>query len=147
VKVDLPSGAWIEMRSADELTAGDRTAMYEATELPVSGSQIDALAAGTGSFRFSIGMVEAQNYAVLARLITQWSYGFMLPSKDDCLDELGQKTYQDSLRRIPLDDWDVIEEAIAPHMARLRNAGPKGKKTITASSNGTSQGKDVVRHR
>jgi hypothetical protein len=90
-------------------------------------------------------MVEAQNYAVLARVITQWSYGFVLPSRDDCRDDLGQKTYQDSLRRIPLDDWDIVEDAIAPHMEKLRKAGPKGRETTTGSSNGTSRGKGAVR--
>jgi hypothetical protein len=132
VKIELPSGNWIELR--DQLTAGDRTAMYEATSMPVS--DIDSL--GSPQFRFSIGLIEAQQYAVLANLTLGWSYPYTLPRNDDNVDDNGQKTYQDTIRRLPLEDWDVIEEAMTPVMERLRKAGPKAKTATTSRSTGTS---------
>ena len=38
MKLDLPSGAWVEMRDPGSLTAGDRAAMHAAVSLPMNGS-------------------------------------------------------------------------------------------------------------
>lgn len=134
MKLELPSGNWIELRGPEQLNAGDRTAMHAAVTLPMDASRLES--GSVGMMNVSLGMVEAQNYAVLARVIFAWSYPMCLPRED------ASEGYEDSLKQIPLDDWDVIEEAVAGHMAKLRGSGPKGKKTATASSNGTSKAKD-----
>ena len=92
---------------------------------------------------FSLSMVEDQQNAVLARLISAWSYQFTLPRLDDTVDPAtGVKTYEDSLKRLPLDDWDEVEEAVSPIMDKLRSAGPKGK--TGPSSNGSSKAKGTT---
>jgi hypothetical protein len=140
MKITTTSGQWIEMRGADELTAGDKLALHAATELPMAGSQIDDFAAGRGMFSFSLGTVDEQLYGVLARIITGWSYPYVLPRDDISQDDGGKRTYEDSLRRLPLDDWNELEEATALHMDKLR-ANPKGKRTTSTTSSRTSPAK------
>jgi hypothetical protein len=140
MKLELQSGHWIEMRGAGELTAGDKSAMHSVTRLPIDGSELDSFASGVGKFSLSLGMVEDQTYAVLARIIFGWSYPYCLPKDDISRDEDDSRTYADSLRRIPLDDWNEVEDAIAPHMAKLRS-GPKGRKTTSSTSSKGSPAK------
>jgi len=137
MKITTASGQWIELRGPDELTAGDKLALHAATELPMAGSQIDDFASGKGVFSFSLGTVDEQLYGVLARIITGWSYPYVLPRDDISQDEAGKRTYADSLVRLPLDDWNELEEATAPHMEKLR-ANPKGKRTTSTGSVRTS---------
>jgi hypothetical protein len=142
MRVTFESGNWVEMRSPAELMSGDRSAMHAATEIPVSSKQLNAASKGDnsilGDITFSMGMVEDQQYAVLSRLISAWSYDFPIPRLDETTTPTGKPAFEDSLRQIPIDDWDEIDAAVAPHMAKLRK-GPKGK--ATSSSNGSSRGR------
>jgi hypothetical protein len=141
VKFTTSSGQWIELRGPEELTAGDKLALHAATELPMAGSQMEDFASGKGIFSFSLGTVDEQLYGVLARIITGWSYPYCLPKDDISRDEdTGKRTYADSLVRLPLDDWNELEEATVPHMEKLR-ANPKGKRTTSTHSGRTSPAK------
>lgn len=132
MKLNLSSGQWIEMRDANQLTAGDRLAMHSTTRLPVEpGSN------GTRTYSFSLSDVDEQLYAVLGQIITGWSYPYCLPRDDDSFDEHGKPTFENSLRRLSLDDWDELEAATEPHMDKLRT-GKKGKKTTSTTSSSIS---------
>lgn len=139
MKVTFSSEAWVEMRGSDELTARDKAAMYDATFLPspmtadMSGARLPATV--------SMGLIEQQTYAVLASVIITWSYQFPLPKDDGSVDLEGHLTWDESLKRLPLDDWNELEEAVAPHLAKLRSGGPKGPRTpaTSSTSNGTSR--------
>jgi len=133
VKIDLPNGDWVELRDADRLTGGDRRAYKAAIKFRVTTD---------GDMQEISGDIqERQRNAVLRRLITSWAVknpdnGQMYPipvaqNPDDpnpVLDE------------IPLDIYDVLIEAIAPHMDRLENAG----KSSTTSAEGSSSGSTPV---
>jgi hypothetical protein len=139
VKLTLSSGQWLELRGPDELNAGDRLAMHATTQLPVSPGQNN----GSRTYLFSLGDVDEQLYAVLGRIIQAWSYPFCIPRDDDSYDEHGRPTFENSLKRLPLDDWDEIEEATAPHMAKLRG-GKKELRTTSTSSVSTSPAAEEV---
>jgi hypothetical protein len=140
MKLELSSGQWIEMRGPEQLTAGDKLAMHASTQLPMAGSQLDDFASGRGTFSFSLGTVDEQLYGVLARIIQSWSYPYCIPKDDISQDENGKRTWEDSLRRLPLDDWNELEEATAAHMDKLRQS-PKGKRTTSTTSGSTSRAK------
>lgn len=115
------------MRGPDQLTAGDRAAMQAAVTMPVPAS------GDIGTLEITLGMIDDQLWAVLGRLVFSWSYPMCLPRDDQ------SENWADSLAQIPIDDWNVIEDAIEPHMSKLRGSGPKGKTMTTAHSNGTSK--------
>lgn len=141
MKLELTSGQWIELRDVNQLTAGDKLALHASTELPMQGSQIDEFAEGRGTFTFSLGTVDEQLYGVLARIIQAWSYPYCLPKDDISRDlDTGKRTYADSLARLPLDDWNELEEATAEHMNKLRQS-PKGRKTTSTTSGRSSRAK------
>jgi len=137
MRADLKSGAWVELRGADQLVAGDKLALHQSTVLPVNGAELDELAEGRGRMSFSLGTVDEQLYNVLARLIQAWSYPYVLPRDDITQDDNGKRTYDESLKRLPLDDWNELEEITAPHMDKLR-ASPKGKRTTSTRSASSS---------
>jgi hypothetical protein len=142
MKVNLTSGAWVEMRGPGELMAGDKLALHESTVLPVAGSGLEDFAAGLGTFNLPLGMMDLQLYGVLDSLVQGWSYPYCLPRDDDNVDDKGRRTWADSLKRLPIDDWNEIEEAVQPHMDKLRSS-PKGRKTTSSRSSSTSAARDV----
>src|SRR5689334_10775346 len=82
---------------------------------------------------FTGAMQLAARNAVIARVITGWSYGTPVPYF-----EAGEVCNAESIDEIPLDDFNEIEELIAPYLAKLRQrADPK--RGITSASNGSSR--------
>jgi hypothetical protein len=134
MRVTFESGAWVEMRAPGELNAKDKAKMLAATILP----SIDVNGTGMSS-PLSMDMLMRQTYAVMDRIITGWSYDWVLPKDDISQDEDGYRTWDASLLQIGIDDWNELEEAVEPHMVKMRG-GPKGKKATTSSSNGFSKG-------
>jgi|SRR5215469_4262799 len=140
MRVEFASGQWVEIKGADQLTAGDKLALHSQTALPVNGEDLTELSEGRGRINFTLGMIDEQLYSVLSNIISAWSYPFILPRDDISKDETGKRTWEESLRRLPLDDWNELEDATEPHMAKLQ-AAPKGKPTTSTSSRNSSGAK------
>lgn len=129
VKIDLPNGDWAEIREANRLTGGDRRAYKAAIKFQVSTD--GAMQEISGDIQ------ERQRNAVLRRLITSWAVknpdsGQMYPipvaqNPDDPYPVLDE---------IPLEIYDILIEAITPHMDRLENAGKSSTTSGESSSNG-----------
>jgi len=104
MRVELPSGGWAEIR--EKLRPGDRFALQDAPTVVVTDGKVvvrDAAANGTR--------------ALLARLITAWSFpgnpAMILGASVDALDEV-----------MDLDDWDALEDAVAPLAGKARGRVP-----------------------
>ena len=132
MRIELPKGDFAEIRDVDRLTGGDRRAYKAAIKFKVN--------TGEGSTQEIAGDVqERQRNAVLRRLIFNWAVknatGQMLPiplsqAEDDpnpVLDE------------VPLDTYDVLIEAIGPHMDKLEKSGKSSGTSEAASSDGSPQ--------
>lgn len=118
MKVTFESGAWVELRDADKLTARDKATYAQATSVPYDMSQSGR------AMQFNMGAITRQQNSVLAVLITSWSYDWILPSEDLSADDEGNLIYDHSILNIPVDDMNELEAAIEPHMEKLRG-GPK----------------------
>jgi hypothetical protein len=140
MKLELPSGNWIELRGPEELTAGDKLALHSSTEVPLNSADLED--GRDTTFNFTLGTIDEQLHGVLSRIITGWSYPYVLPKDDDNTDRRGKPTYADSLLRLSLDDWNELEEATEPHMEKLR-ASPKGRSTTSPTSASSSRAKAV----
>ncbi len=147
MRTELQSGAWVEHRPITDLKAKDKDAMARVTRytLPegLSVAELDgdldvsALAAGLDVMAFSL----AQRNAVLARIITAWSYDLPVPVVEGAA-IIGEE----SIGEIPLDDFAQIEELLAPYIAKLqRRPDPKG--ATISSSNGSSKASPRGSHR
>jgi hypothetical protein len=95
---------WAELRAASTMRAGDAKALRKAIRLGVNPG-------GGWDRTFSMGDADARTDALLARVIVNWSYeahGIALPVADPA-----------SLDEIPIDAWEALREAIAPHEEAL----------------------------
>jgi len=124
LRVDLPSGGWVEMREVPRPLDGP--ALSEAgykieIEVRPDGSEVRH---ATG------GAEERMIFALLARVITAWSFdGVPVPSQNIAKPE----EVLDTVFTDP-DDWDKICEAVRPLMDRiLKRSAPKPAETATSS--------------
>jgi hypothetical protein len=132
VRTELASGAWVEMRSPEELNAKDKAVMQDATELSVNWMT-------PGASTMSLGAMTRQHHAVMARIVTKWSFPYMLPAEDPSEDENGCKTYEASVMYLPIDDYNELLELLQPYLAKLNGGGPKARTVTTSGSNGSSR--------
>ncbi len=107
MRVDLPSGAWVEFR--DDLMAQDRFDVQAAATVAVSDS--------TGQTTLSpLAMLNQQRNALLARVITGWSLaeqGIPIPANNPG----GAAIIGAALT---LRDYNALETAIEPLFAEIR---------------------------
>ena len=106
MKVDLPSGAWVELR--ENLKAADRFAVQAVASVEVGGS------AGEGRTRASF--LEMQNdmrNALLGRIITAWSYPAPIPDNGLAAADVVIGNAMD------LDDYAALEKAVEPLMDKI----------------------------
>lgn len=83
VRVTLPGNQWAEIRTPDSLKRGDQRAVNAAVTV---GLDKDA--------QLSIGVEDVMRAALIARLVTAWSFDLPTPaSNPDVLDDLGLDTY------------------------------------------------------
>jgi hypothetical protein len=110
MRVDLPSGGWVEYR--DNLLAQDRFDVQEAATVNIAD--------GTRQVISPLGMLNAQRNALLAKVITNWSLaeekGIPIPANNPGGAEILGTA-------LDLDDYNALEAAIEPLFDRVRGQG------------------------
>jgi len=120
MKVDLPSGAWVELR--EDLRAADRFAVQAVASVELGGKD-----GKEGAGRTRASFLEMQNdmrNALLGRIITAWSYPDPIPSQN-------QFAAADVVigNAMDLDDYAALEKAVEPLMDKIAGRGlPDPKK-------------------
>jgi hypothetical protein len=122
------------MKDIGQLTAGDKLAMRGAVRLPLGGD------AERPTTVFSFGDMDFQIYVVAARVIMAWSYPYTLPKQDPSRDEHDSPAYEESLKLLPIDDWNELEGALVPYKAKL-DQDPKAARTTSTTSRHSSKAK------
>jgi hypothetical protein len=102
VRLDLPSGNWIDYR--DNLLAADKFAVQDAIVFEYDDSD---------KRRFRAGSTNTMRNALLHRIITAWSYqGVPVPSQNIA----GVETIGEML---DIDDYNALAEAVAPLLDKV----------------------------
>jgi|SRR5277367_2535085 len=110
MKVDLPSGATAEIRTA--LRAKDKFAVQNAVSI-------------VGSGEASGGTLSLMETALLSRLLEDWSLPDELPSRHACPECTGSsKLWHEHVRdafgeALDIDDWNALEKIFAPMLAKV----------------------------
>jgi len=149
VRTTLDSGAWVEHRPIGDLKRKDKQLLSRLTTGKLMGAGLDLTAfAGADEKTIGAAMMQSggvnimgfaaeQEDAILALLITGWSYDLPVPSIAVNEDGTPVIVHDGSLGELPLDDANEIEQVFAPYKAKLsRKPDPKG--STTSSSNGSS---------
>ena len=132
MRTDLPSGAWVEHRPIQDLRAKDKDAVSMSVKMAIPLTEDGEVDRSQGMV-FSGAMQLAARNAVIARVITGWSYDVPVPYF-----EAGEVHNESSIDEIPIDDFNEIEELMAPYLAKLRQK-PNPKAATTSASNGSSK--------
>ena len=106
MKVELPSGGWVEYR--EKLMAGDKFAVQDAVSLEFRES----------GNRASLGMVNDQRNALLGRIITGWSFG-------QTPDQLKDLVAADVVigNALDIDDYNVLSDEVQPLLDKVMGIG------------------------
>lgn len=135
VKTIFESGAWVEHRPIQDLKAKDKDAVSLSVKMAIPITEDGEIDRSQGMV-FSGAMQLAARNAVIARVVTGWSYEVPVPYF-----EAAEVHGAESIDEIPIDDFNEIEELIAPYLAKLRQKpNPKAQAAgTTTSSNGLSR--------
>lgn len=107
-KVDLPSGAWVEIRT--ELLVRDRFIVQEAARATLDE---------TGSSQVSyLAMQNDMRNALLGRIITAWSYQVPVPAQNSFA--AADVIIGDHM---DLDDYAALEREVEPLMEKISGKG------------------------
>jgi hypothetical protein len=99
LRITLPGENWAEIKEPDELTGED--------EVKVRGALILTAAAGDeGKYSSDAGGPAAMEYAMLARVITSWSFP--------------QPVNVANIRALKMSVLRPLKEAVRPHFAEIR---------------------------
>jgi len=121
VRVELPSGAWVEVR--EQLTLADRWATSEGLEIQ-SRDGIQYIPA-------SFGDQQMRNF--LTSVITAWSFeGIPVPSQN-----IGGSAVLGTVFT-NLDDYDALEDAVQPLYQKVSRNRPNRKVGGTTPSSSSS---------
>src|SRR5215469_57786 len=109
MRVELPEGQWAEIKDPEQLRRKDEKAVLRASSFSVDP------VAGTGI----IGGSNDQDMedAMLARVITQWSFPLPLPCADP-----------ESLDQLSLDQAPTLAKAVKPHLELISTVVDPTKK-------------------
>lgn len=132
MKTIFESGAWVEHRPIQDLKAKDKDAVSLSVKMVIPLTEDGELDRSQG-MAFSGAMQLAARNAVLARVVTAWSYDWPVPHY-----EAGEVHGAELIDEIPIDDFNELEELLAPYLAKLRQK-PDPKGAITSASNGSSR--------
>ena len=124
MRVELPSGAWVELR--DKLNVEDQRAVQNAVVIEITTDEN-----GNTVQRIPGDHTMARRAALLSRIVTDWSFaaqGIPIPSqnaagKDGVLDLLGA-TLTD-------DDYDKLVEAVHEILTRMVRSPKRGKQSTS----------------
>jgi hypothetical protein len=119
MKVELPSGAWVEIR--DKLMAGDKFSVQGSFKVEV----VD------GKQMMPGGITNLMRNALLTETITSWGgpglEGIPVPSQN-----IGGTAVLGTI--LDIDDYNALVEAVEPLMEKVSFGGPKTKTATTPSS-------------
>lgn len=132
MKTIFESGAWVEHRPIQDLKAKDKDAVSLSVKMVIPLTEDGELDRSQG-MAFSGAMQLAARNAVLARVVTAWSYDWPVPHY-----EAGEVHGAELIDEIPIDDFNELEELLAPYLAKLRQK-PDPKGATTSASNGSSR--------
>jgi hypothetical protein len=104
-KCELPSGAWVEYR--EQLKAKDRFAAQDAAIMSLN-TEGDARISG-------LAIQNSIRNALLASIITQWSYDHPVPSKNDFVED--KENYIGEI--MDLDDYNYLAQQVEPLMTKV----------------------------
>lgn len=116
-RIELPSGAWVEYRT--DLKVRDRFEVQEVAKVQVGETS------NSTSF---LAMANDMRNALLARIITAWSYPVPVPAENHfaAADVIIGET-------MDLDDYAALEEAIQPLMDKIGGRGAPDPKRQQSS--------------
>lgn len=101
MKVDLSDGAWVEVR--DKLKGKDKSAIHRVLTFEMEQD---------GTTRaVSAGILMLMTNALLAQVITSWSFPEPIPSQCD--------NPSDALEELDIDDYNTLEEAVKPLLDKV----------------------------
>lgn len=111
MKIELPSGGWVEYR--EKLMAGDKFAVQDAISVEFKD----------GVNRASLGTVNDQRNALLGRIITNWSFG-------QTPDQLKDLQAADVVigNAMDLDDYNALSDAVEPLLSKITGVAVKDPK-------------------
>jgi hypothetical protein len=134
MRTTLTSGAEIEHRPIQDLRAKDKDAVTMSVKMAIPVTEDGEIDRSQG-LQMSGAMQLAARNAVISRVITKWPYG-PVPTFG-----AGEVHGAELIDEIPIDDFNEIEELIAPYLAKLRQrANPKAAAAATTTaSNGSSR--------
>lgn len=132
MKTELASGAWVEHRPIQDLKAKDKDAVSLSVKMAIPITEEGEIDRSQGLLMSGSMQLAARN-AVLARVITGWSYEWPVPYF-----EAAEVHNEESIDEIPIDDFNEIEELLSPYLAKLRQR-PDPKGATTSASNGSSR--------
>ena len=101
MRVDLPSGGYIEFR--DSLIAKDKFKVQKSLKFKVKDGQEQEV---------SGGITNDMRNALLAELITAWSLGAPLPSAD-------LKAGMAAIDDMDIDDYNALQEEVEPLLEKV----------------------------
>lgn len=104
-KIDLLSGAWVEIR--EELRARDRFAVQEVASVELGGD-------GGKSRTSFLGMQNDMRNALLGRIITSWSYPVAIPAQNSFV--AADTVIGDVM---DLDDYAQLAREVEPLMDKI----------------------------
>lgn len=134
MRTELESGAWVDHAPAQELKAKDKDAVDRCVRLALEMSDEGRLGLAGGQTLDAADIQITARDAVWARIITDWSFDVPVP-------EIGPDyriAHQESIGELGIDDFNDIEQLLAPMAAKLRRR-PDPKGGTTSSSNGSSR--------
>lgn len=131
MKTTLESGAWVEHRPIQDLKAKDKDAVSSSVKMAIPVTEDGEIDRSQGLLMSGSMQLAARN-AVIARVVTGWSFG-PVPHY-----EAGEVHGAELIDEIPIDDFNEIEELIAPYLAKLRRK-PNPKATTTTGSSTSSR--------
>jgi hypothetical protein len=131
LRTTLASGAQIEHRPIQDLKAKDKDAVSNSVKMAIPVNEDGEIDRSQGLMMSGAMQLAARN-AVIARVITSWPYG-PVPHY-----EAGEVHNAELIDEIPIDDFNEIEELIAPYLRKLRQK-PDPKKGTTSSSSTSSR--------
>ena len=136
MRTTFASGAWVEHLPIGELKGKHKRNLDKVGKpVPVFTPGGDFDQAATMSGIDVMSWQAAKRDAAWAMVIEKWSFGLPLPQFDAAS---GEVTGADAFGELPIDDFEELEELLAPFEDKL-NRRPDPKGATTSSSNGSSR--------
>ena len=150
MRIDLKSGQWVDILPITAIKAKHKDATEAAVKLYV---KLDANGnADMSGMPFSMSIIKAQQHVLMAMAILDWSFTASLTdAKGEPVEGTehplpvpvwhadgaeGRIDNEESFGEIEIDDWNELEEIIAPYMEKVRRR-PDPKGTTTRNSSGS----------